>query len=279
MPEIDPVLIIALLATLLPIGFAAYAFRSMREATEKIKNGIPGTATVESIAETGTTISTPSIGPDAPVYKFELLVLPSTGGAPRRMIDEQAVPRIAVPFVVPGIELPVDIDRSRPDHVKINWQRFGQGGDAVAPAAAAAAGAPVAGGVMLPSGAVVSDSDVVTAVRGGTMPVEVGSAAQLLATGVRGTAVVTTAMPLGMTAGEMNPKADPAIADQPMWLFHVQVELPGKPPFPAVFGHRVPLDRVAEIGPGVRLSIANDPANPSQDVAIDWTAPPVHAIV
>jgi hypothetical protein len=44
-----------------------------------------------------------------------------------------------------------------------------------------------------------------------------------------------------------------------------------------MFGHRVPLAKVAQIAPGVQLSVAVDESNPSQEVAIDWDRSPIGA--
>jgi hypothetical protein len=120
-------------------------------------------------------------------------------------------------------------------------------------------------------------NDMVGAVRGGTMPTIKGKAATILATGTHGTAVVTTAQPLGKTVRDIDPSADPSRLNDPVWLFTVEVSLAGLKPFPAMFGHRVPLAKVAQIAPGVQLSVAVDESNPSQEVAIDWDRSPIGA--
>ncbi len=113
---------------------------------------------------------------------------------------------------------------------------------------------------------------VIGAVRSGALPTIRGSAAQLLATGTRGTAVITTAQPMGKTVRDINPNADPSRLNDPMWLFTVEATVPGESPFPAVFGHRVPLDKVAMLAPGVQLPVAVNMADRNQEVAIDWDA-------
>lgn len=116
---------------------------------------------------------------------------------------------------------------------------------------------------------------LVGAVRSGALPTIPGSAAQLLATGARGIAVVTTAQPMGKTVRDVNPNADPSRLNDPMWLFTVTASVPGQPPFPAVFGHRVPLDKVAYVAPGVRLNVAVNLADRMNEVAIDWDTSPI----
>jgi hypothetical protein len=93
--------------------------------------------------------------------------------------------------------------------------------------------------------------------------------------GARGVAEITTAQPMGKAVREINPNADPARLNDPMWLFTVTCNVPGQPPFPAVFGHRVPVDKVASIAPGVRLNVAVNLADRMNEVAIDWDASPI----
>jgi hypothetical protein len=82
-------------------------------------------------------------------------------------------------------------------------------------------------------------------------------------------------MPLGKTVGQVNPAADPATLNDPVWVFTVEVTLAGQAPFPAMFGHRVPLDKLASVSPGVTLSVAVNEADKNQEVAIDWTRSPL----
>jgi hypothetical protein len=208
-------------------------------------------------------------------------------------------------MVMPGMRLGVKVDPTNPMRVVPDWNRLNapaldSTGDAAGAGAGARTvtmtfdGAPAGGGGLLAAGAggwagaaptlsfdangVPSAGGVeslVGAVRGGTVPTIRGSAATILATGTHGTAVITTAMPLGKTAGEINPAIDPSQAHDPVWVFTVEVALAGQAPFPAVFGHRVPSAKVGQIAPGVRLSVAVDPENQYQDVAIDWDKSPL----
>lgn len=233
----------------LSLVIVAFAIRSITKVTGTIKNAVAGTAVVRGFSETGTTVSAPNIGPEAPVYALDLLVTPPTGAA-YAVESRQAVPRIVLPFFVPGIVVPVDIDPADPNHVKVSWKRFDAGAAPVGP------------------------GDLVAAVRTGAIPRHYGSAAELLASGARGTGVVTTAMPLGMRVRDANPGADPRYLDDPLWLFTLEVTLPGRPPFPSVFGHRVPPARLGQVAPGLTLPVAVNLANPNQECAIDWDAVP-----
>lgn len=294
----------------LPLVIVVWALAQMRGDTASMKNGILADALVESIGETGTTISSPSVGPEAPVYHFKLLVTPPGGGTPYRTEMKHAVPRLYVPMVLPGTRLGIKIDPKNPMRVVPDWDRlngpaldggaaaagaaggFGGGGagartvtmtfdgapggdfSAAAPGSIPgvaptltfdANGTPLSGGV----------ESLVGAVRSGSVPTIRGSAATILATGTHGTAVITTTMPLGKTAGQVNPAIDPLQANDPIWVFTLEVSLAGQAPFPAVFGHRVPPAKVAALAPGVKLSVAVDPQNPYQDVAIDWDKSPL----
>jgi hypothetical protein len=256
-----------------------FLVRKLSGTTAPVKNGVPSTAMIASITDTGMTITSPTAGPDAPVYKLELQVTPIGGaGAPYSVEIKEAIPRLYIPMVLPGATIGVMIDPTDPMKVSPDFSRIGQGA------------APMAQGVsMTPAGpggfAMDFDANgqpaagevaaVATGVRSGQVNTIKGSADQLLATGTHGTAVITTAMPLGKTVRDINPAADPSRLNDPVWLFTVECTLAGQAPFPAVFGHRVPIAKLAAVAPGVKLAVAVNEANKNQEVAIDWDASPI----
>ena len=258
-----------------------FLMRKMTGIEGPIKNGVPSDALIEGISDTGTTISSPSVGPEAPVYELTLQVTPIGGaGAPFEAVVKAAIPRLYIPMVLPGARIGVMIDPLNPTKVSPDFSRIG--------AAAAPAGMPGAvnmtaagpGGFNMnfdasgqPGAGQVAA--VATGVRSGEVQTIKGSADQLLATGAHGTATVTTAMPLGKTVRDINPAADPSRLDDPVWIFTVEVTLPGQAPFPAGFGHRVPIAKLAAVAPGVTLSVAVNEANKNQEVAIDWDKSPL----
>jgi hypothetical protein len=248
-------------------------FSKLMGVDSEVKNGTPSVAVIQSITDTGTTVTMPSVGPDAPVYKLGLLVTPPGGGAPYEAESKQAIPRLFVPMTLPGARIGVLVDPKNPMHVAPDWQNYNN------PAGAAAAGAAATGAEVDFDASGNPNLGQVAAfagqVRSGALPTHTGSAAQLLATGTHGTAVITSAMPLGKTVGQVNPASDPATLNDPIWVFTVEVTLAGQAPFPAMFGHRVPMDKLAFVSPGVGLSVAVNPANPNQEVAIDWTKSPI----
>jgi hypothetical protein len=250
-----------------------FLMRKLTGTTAPVKNGVPSDALIQSISDTGTTISSSSVGPDAPVYELTLQVTPIGGaGAPFMATVKSAIPRLYIPMVLPGARIGVLIDPVNPANVSPDFTRMG--------AAAAPATPPPPGGFAMDfdaSGqpAAGEVAAVATGVRSGTVNTIKGSADQLLATGTHGTAVITTAMPLGKTVRDINPAADPSRLNDPVWIFTVEVTLAGQAPFPAVFGHRVPLAKLAAVAPGVKLAVAVNEANKNQEVAIDWDASPI----
>ena len=260
-----------------------FLVRKFSGTTAPVKNGVPSDAYIESIADTGMTITSPSAGPDAPVYKLSLQVTPIGGaGAPYPVEIKEAIPRLFIPMVLPGARIGVLIDPTNPQRVSPDFSRINAGSPAGMRSAAGGVSITPAG-----PGGFAMDFDasgqpgagevaaVATGVRSGEVKTIKGSADQLLATGTHGTAVITTAMPLGKTVRDINPAADPARLNDPMWIFTVEATLPGQAPFPAVFGHRVPLAKLASVAPGVKLAVAVNEANKNQEVAIDWDKSPL----
>jgi hypothetical protein len=258
-----------------------FLMRKMMGTVGPIKNGVPSDALIESIAETGMTMTSPSVGPNAPVYKLGLLVTPIGGaGDPYRVEIKETIPRIFAPMVLPGARIGVLIDPTDPMKVGPDFSRFG---------APSAAGAGAGGLNMTPAGpggfnmsfdasgqpSMADVSAVASGVVSGQVKTIKGSADQLLATGTHGTAIVTTAMPLGTTVRDINPAADPSRLNDPVWLFTLEVTVAGEAPFPAVFGHRVPLAKVAAVAPGAKLAVAVDLSDRNQEVAIDWDRSPI----
>jgi hypothetical protein len=244
-------------------------FQKLMGVDADVKNGTPSVAVIQSITDTGTTVTMPSVGPDAPVYKLGLMVTPPGGGAAYAAESKHAIPRLFVPMTMPGARIGVLVDPANPMHVQPDWQHFnapaGSAGDGGMDLDFDASGAPNLNQVAAFAGAVGS----------GALPTHRGSAAELLATGVHGTAVITSAMPLGKFVRDINPAADPATLNDPVWMLTVEATVPGEPPFPAVFGHRIPIAKLAGIAPGVKLAVAVNPANKNQEVAIDWTQSPL----
>ena len=282
-----PWIIFTIVIVVLSLFGGGWLMRKMTGVTGPIKGGIPSSAVIEGIADTGVTVSGMGTGPESPEYKFTLQVTPLGGGAPYQVDTKALVPRIFIPMVVPGATVGVMLDPTNPQKVSIDFSRIG----GTAPAETEGGfGAPAAGGVNMtaagPGGFNMafdasgqpSATDVANLAGGlqsGAVHQIKGSADKILATGTHGSAVITTAMPLGKTVRDINPAADPSRLNDPMWLFTVEVSLAGEAPFPAVFGHRVPIAKLSSVAPGVKLAVAVNPENKNQEVAIDWDRSPL----
>ena len=259
------VVVIVVFSITAPFLWGPRLIRKLSGTTGPIKNGVPSDAIIESIADTGVTVTMRGVGAYAPDYMFVLQVTPVGGGAPYRVQMKALVPRLYIAMVVPGARVGVLIDPTDPMKLWIDFSRMG-GASAAGWSAGRPAG-PAAGDVPAPIGTV----------RGGTLPTIKGGDDHILATGTHGTAVITMAQPTGKTIRDIDPAADPSRLNDPMWLFTVEVSLAGEKPFPAFFDHRVPLAKLASVTPGVKLAVAVDQSDSSQAVAIDWDKSPIDA--
>lgn len=92
-----------------------------------IVNGVPGSAVIESIADTGVTMSAPGVGAYAPRYRLGLSVTPADGlGVPYPVEVTSIIPRIYAPMIVPGARISVIIDPANSNNVRIDFSRLGR---------------------------------------------------------------------------------------------------------------------------------------------------------
>jgi hypothetical protein len=99
------------------------------------------------------------------------------------------------------------------------------------------------------------------------------SAADLLATGQRMTAVLREFSDSGKTVGDVDPsQPDPS---DPLYVLKAEIPIDGSSPIEAVFMNRVPEAKVASLRLGAHLNVAVNPANPSHEVTIDWANSPI----
>src|ERR1035437_8630188 len=236
------VVVIVVFSITAPFIWGPRLIRKLSGTTGPIKNGVPSDAIIESIADTGVTVTMRGVGAYAPDYRFILQVTPVGGGAPYRVEVKALVPRLYIPMVVPGARVGVLIAQTNPMKLSIDFNRMGG-------ASAAGWGAGHAGDVF-----------------GGTMPTIRGGDDHILATGTHGTAATPMAQPAGKPLRDIDPAADPSRLEDPLWFFAVEVNLAGEKPFPALFSHRVPPAKVASSGPGLKLTVAVDQSNKNQAV-------------
>ncbi|HEX3460946.1 MAG TPA: hypothetical protein VHT49_08575 [Acidimicrobiales bacterium] len=99
------------------------------------------------------------------------------------------------------------------------------------------------------------------------------SAADLLASGQRMTAVLREFSASGKTVGDVGPSLpDPK---DPLYVIKAEIPLDGSSPIEAVFMNRVPEAKVTSLRLGAHLNVAVNPANPSHEVTIDWANSPI----
>ena len=197
-------------------------------------SGLPGTATVVGVSDTGVTVN------NDPVAALTLDVAVGDG-IPYRVETRQLVSRMAVGSLQPGTRLPVLVD---PDDKNQVFVDFSGGAVTSAGSAPAVAGIPGA---------------------------KVGSAAELLAKGRRGTAVITAMQDMGDISDLGLQDAAAAGADDRVFMIQLEVKLPGRDPYNATIGHRVPERLVGKVGPRTEVDVAVGRGD-DQEVAIDWDA-------
>ena len=278
-------ILVFLVATLLIVGL----FTRITGASLPIRNGVHAEAVIEAYRDTG--MYERGTGNFGSIYELKLRVAPVGGGQPVMVQVKSTIDSFVDPDIgdrIPVIVSPTNPKRVKVDHKRIlppedkGWHTAETDGDRNPdpdPDLTDLQAATEPGGFNVAFDASGRPSaDDVAALAGGVQSGAVkqihGSAAKTLATGIHGTAVITSAQPLGKTVRDVNPNADASRLDDPMWLFTVEATVPGEEPFPAVFGHRVPPAKVASIAPGVKLAVAVDMAD-HNTVAIDWDKSPI----
>jgi hypothetical protein len=90
-----------------------------------IVNGVAGSAVIESIADTGFTMSAPGVGANAPRYRLGLSVTTADGlGIPYPVQVTAIIPRIYAPMIMPGANIGVIVDPADPNNVRIDFNRL-----------------------------------------------------------------------------------------------------------------------------------------------------------
>ncbi|MEA2169378.1 MAG: hypothetical protein QOF76_2678 [Solirubrobacteraceae bacterium] len=207
--------------------------------------GVDAQAVLTSVQDTGMTIN------DNPRVKLTLQVTAPDGSAFEVQM-KQTVSRVQVPR--PGDTFAVRYDPEDPSNFELLGMT-GSGGGAVDSGAALEA---------------ASAGQIAAAVQqaGASAGVTRGSAAELLASGQRMSAVLTEFSPTGQTVGDQNPAApDPS---DPVYVMKTNLLIDGSTPIEAIFMHRIPQAQVTGLRLGKRLAVAVNPSNPTREVAIDW---------
>jgi hypothetical protein len=210
--------------------------------------GVTAPAEIVSVQDTGVTVN------NNPRVKLTLAVSPTDGSAPFEVSMKHLVSRVAVPRAGDGFTVRYDPE----DHDNF----------AIEAGAAASAGATV-------DLDAASAGAIATAAGGSYGQIQRTSAADLLASGQRMTAILREFSPTGKTVGDSNPGAENP--SDPVYVFKMELPIAGGSPLEAICLNRVPTYKTAELGLGAQLNVAVNPANPTREVAIDWSISPVTA--
>jgi hypothetical protein len=207
-----------------------------------MEHGIEGTATVTRMWETGVTVN------DQPVLGYELEV-DVAGEAPFTSEIQQLTPRMLTGAILPGSRVGVRWSRETGD-LAIDFSRVPEA----------------------PGGAAHQVPDLAAAIA--AIPSERrGSADDLLRSGRRATARITSLQDVGKTLGELGMAERTSEKwDDSLMLFGLDVKMPGRQAFSMQVVHFVPDDLVGRVGPGLEVPVAVGRDDPEHDVAIDWTA-------
>ena len=213
--------------------------------------GVNAQAVLASVRDTGVTVN------NNPRIAMTFQVTAADGSGTFEVQTKKTVSRVTIPR--PGDQFMVRYDPEDHDNFELVGAVGGGGGGGSQESLDSASAAEIAGAVQAT----------------GVGAVQRGSAAELLASGQRMTAVLREFSPSGRTVGDANPAApDP---NDPVYVIKAELVIEGSSPIEAVFMHRVPEAKVSSLSLGARLNVAVNPANPTREVAIDWASSPVLA--
>jgi hypothetical protein len=257
-----------LIWTIVPIvaitvaGLAVFFFfmrRIMGFNARLLARGIPGTARVLEVRDTGVTINRVNAVLEA---RLEVTV---PGRAPYEARAEVMLGRMSWGALQPGMTVAVKVDPRNPAHVAIDLA-----GQSVADPALAALvqrlGGQVqgAGVVATPGG-----SFQIPGIAGAMQANAVRDAAEVIATGERAEGTIQSVSDTGATAGQMVPGIEPEKAGDPMVFVAMQVRPRKGAPFAAQGLYRVPKHKLSALAIGRRVPVSYLPGQP-QSATIDW---------
>jgi hypothetical protein len=193
-----------------------------------------------------------------PLVDLTLSITPADGSGPFEVTTRGQVQFSVIGKLQPGDTITVRYDPEDHENFEVvgDWElSSGGAGGAEASLDSASAG------------------DIAAAVQATGETGQKKSAAELLASGQRMTAVLREFSPSGKTVGELDPSLpDP---NDPVYVIKAELPIDGSSPIETVFMNRVPEAKVASLRLGAHMTVAVNPANPSHEVTIDWTNSPV----
>jgi hypothetical protein len=212
--------------------------RGFAEAQRIKATGVPGTARIVGMRQTGVTMN------EQPQIELNLEVTTSMQG-PYQVVVKEYVPLMLIGTLSSGAPLPVKVDPANPNTVIIEWENALGGGTTGAPAMAGA-------GMVSPAEADSSQMDP---------RLREAEKERLLESGIEGTATVLSSRATGQTDSE----------GRPVYDLMLRIEIPGQQPMQGPARTGVPTERVDRLETGDTVTIKADPANPSS-MTIDWDA-------
>lgn len=254
------------------VGLALFFFfmrRVMGGNARLVASGIPGTALVLDVRDTGVTINQVNAVLEARLQ----VTIP--GQAPYETTAEVTLGRMSWGALQPGMTVAVKVDPKRPERVAIDWAQGGNGG-------ALAAALQRVGGMMQTGGAarmnVGAPGRVATpggnfqipGVAGAMQANTVREAADVIEQGERAEGTIQAVSHTGATAGQMVPGVEPEKADDPMVFVQMQVRPRKGADFAAQGIYRVPKHKLTALSIGRRVPVAYLPGQP-QSATIDWS--------
>jgi hypothetical protein len=247
-------------------GLAVFFFvmrRVMGSNQTLLATGMPGTALVLAVQDTGATINRVNAILDARLQ----VTLP--GQAPYEANAEVILGRMSWGALQPGMTVAVKVDPKDPRRVAIDWaaSRASAGPRAGAPGfgLGANAGAIGPGMVSAPGG-----SFPIPGVAGAMRAGAVRTATDVIAEGERAEGTIQTVSHTGATAGQMVPGVDAEKADDPMVYIAMQVQPRQGAAFAAQGIYRVPKRKLGVLAIGRRVPVAFLPGEPGS-ATIDWS--------
>ncbi len=249
------------------VVFFVFVRRLMGADRRLIAGGIPATALVLEVRDTGVTINHVNAVLEARLQ----VTIP--GQEPYETTAEVTLGRMSWGALQPGMTVAVKVDPKNPLRVAIDWGggrgaglagmlrnldvqvRLGGGADVNV-------GAP--GVVATPGG-----NFQILGTAGAMQAQTVREAADVTAAGERAEATIQAISHTGAAAGQMVPDIDPEKAGDPMVFVAMQVQPRKGAAFPAQGIYRVPKHKLGALTIGRRVAVSYLPGQP-QSATIDW---------
>ena len=250
-------------------GLAVFFFfmrRIMGGNAKLVASGIPGTALVLSVRDTGVTLNNVNAVLEARLQ----VTIP--GHAPYETTAEVTLGRMNWGTLQPGMTVAVKVDPMNPERVAIDWS---QGSDAgLAGVLRKFGGAMQTGGQagMVAPGVVATPGGnfQIPGVAGAMQAKTVRDAADVIEAGERAEGTIQAVSHTGATAGQMVPGIEAEKADDPMVFVQMQVRPRKGATFDAQGIYRVPKHKLGSLAIGRRVPVSYLPGQP-QSATIDWS--------